>query len=85
MHDIPPDVPEDQYFVLSDLPPSPGQKRLALGIVLGLMAAAASVRSARNGSGGAAFAAALFGGLCMLAASGSLAVAIVLGLLAASA
>jgi signal transduction histidine kinase len=39
MHDIPPGVPEDQYFVLSDLPPSPGQKRLALGIVLGLMAA----------------------------------------------
>ena len=37
MHDIPPGVPEDQYFVLSDLPPSIGQKRLALGIVLGLM------------------------------------------------
>ena len=37
MHDIPPGVPEDQYFVLSNLPPSPGQKRLALGIVLGLM------------------------------------------------
>jgi signal transduction histidine kinase len=32
-------VPEDQHFVLSSLPPSPGQKRLALGIVLGLMIA----------------------------------------------
>ena len=39
MHDIPPGVPEDQSFVLSDRPPSAGQKRLALGIVLGLMAA----------------------------------------------
>jgi signal transduction histidine kinase len=32
-------VAEDQDFVLSSLPPSPGQKRLALGIVLGLMIA----------------------------------------------
>jgi signal transduction histidine kinase len=32
-------VAEDQHFVLSSLPPSPGQKRLALGIVLGLMIA----------------------------------------------
>jgi signal transduction histidine kinase len=39
MQDIPPGVSEDQYFVLSNLPPSPGQKRLALGIVLGLMTA----------------------------------------------
>jgi signal transduction histidine kinase len=39
MHDVPPGVPEDQYFVLSNLPPSAAQKRLALGIVLGLMAA----------------------------------------------
>src|SRR3954471_12898702 len=29
-------VPEEQHFVLSSLPPSPAQKRLALGIVLGL-------------------------------------------------
>ncbi len=39
MYDIPPGIPEDQYFVLSNLPPSRGQKRLALGIVLGLMTA----------------------------------------------
>ncbi len=32
-------TPEEQRFVLSNLPPSPGQKRLALGIVLGLMTA----------------------------------------------
>jgi signal transduction histidine kinase len=32
-------VVEDQHFVLSSLPPTPGQKRLALGIVLGLMVA----------------------------------------------
>src|SRR5829696_2377723 len=30
---------EDQHFVLSSLPPTPGQKRLALGIVLALIAA----------------------------------------------
>ena len=30
---------EEQGFVLSDMPPSPAQKRLALGIVLGLMSA----------------------------------------------
>jgi signal transduction histidine kinase len=32
-------VPEDQSFVLSNFPPSPAQKRLALGIVLGLTSA----------------------------------------------
>ena len=32
-------APEDQGFVLSDMPPSRAQKRLALGIVLGLMSA----------------------------------------------
>jgi signal transduction histidine kinase len=32
-------VPEEQSFVLSNLPPSPAQKRLALGIVLGLVLA----------------------------------------------
>jgi signal transduction histidine kinase len=31
-----PIVPEEQHFILSSLPPGPGQKRLALGIVLGL-------------------------------------------------
>ena len=36
---ITPSVMEDQPFVLSNLPPSPGQKRLALGIVLGLIVA----------------------------------------------
>ena len=39
MHGIAPSAAEDQHFVLSSLPPSPGQKRLALGIVLGLMVA----------------------------------------------
>src|SRR3954462_1415088 len=39
MRGIAPSVAEDQHFVLSSLPPSPGQKRLALGIVLGLMIA----------------------------------------------
>jgi len=32
-------APEDQYFVLSSLPPSPAQKRLAAGVVLGLIVA----------------------------------------------
>src|SRR3954471_13209791 len=32
-------VPEERSFVLSNLPPSPGQKRLALGIVLTLVTA----------------------------------------------
>src|SRR3954466_4825001 len=32
-------VPEERSFVLSNLPPSPGQKRLALGIVLALITA----------------------------------------------
>ncbi len=31
--------PDERWFVLSNLPPSPAQKRLALGIVLGLMLA----------------------------------------------
>ena len=53
--------------------------------LLGLTAAGAVVRAGRRGDGALAFAAAMFGGLCMLAASGSLAVAIVLGLLTASA
>jgi signal transduction histidine kinase len=39
MRGMAPSVAEDQHFVLSSLPPSPGQKRLALGIVLGLMIA----------------------------------------------
>jgi signal transduction histidine kinase len=39
MRGIAPRVAEDQHFVLSSLPPTPGQKRLALGIVLGLMVA----------------------------------------------
>src|SRR5215204_2419083 len=32
-------VPEERSFVLSNMPPTPGQKRLALGIVLGLVTA----------------------------------------------
>jgi len=32
-------IEEDQHFVLSAVPPGPAQKRLALGIVLGLMLA----------------------------------------------
>ena len=32
-------VPEDQHFILSTLSPGPAQKRLALGIVLGLLVA----------------------------------------------
>ncbi|HKH90457.1 MAG TPA: MASE4 domain-containing protein, partial [Gemmatimonadaceae bacterium] len=32
-------VPEEQSFVLSNMPPSRAQKRLALGIVLGLVCA----------------------------------------------
>src|SRR3954453_8760861 len=39
MHGISPSAAEDQHFVLSSLPPSSGQKRLALGIVLGLIIA----------------------------------------------
>src|SRR5215207_467924 len=39
MHGRATTMAEDQHFVLSSLPPSPGQKRLALGIVLGLMVA----------------------------------------------
>jgi hypothetical protein len=52
---------------------------------LSIVAAAAAVRAGRNGAGGRALGAALFGGLCALAASGALAMAIVFGLLAASA
>ncbi len=51
-------------------------------LLLGLIALAATVRAGRRGAGGTAFAAALFGGLCMLGASGSLSLAILLGLLA---
>ena len=39
MHVMPPSAREDQSLVLSNLPPTPGQKRLALGIVLGLIVA----------------------------------------------
>jgi signal transduction histidine kinase len=39
MHGKATTVAGDQHFVLSSLPPSPGQKRLALGIVLGLVIA----------------------------------------------
>jgi hypothetical protein len=53
--------------------------------LLGLIAAGAVVRAGRRGQGALAFTAAVFGGLCMLGAAGSLSVAIVLGLLAASA
>ena len=59
-----------------------------LGVTL-LLLALASARSAaalgRSGSGGRAFLAAFFGGLCALGASGSLAGAIVLGIVALSA
>lgn len=50
--------------------------------LFGLVAVAATVRAGRRGEGGTAFFAALFGGLCMLGASGALTLAIVLGLLA---
>ena len=39
MHGIGLSAAEDQHFLLSSLPPSSGQKRLALGIVLGLLIA----------------------------------------------
>lgn len=52
--------------------------------LLGLVAAGAVVRAGKRGDGAVAFTAAMFGGLCMFGAAGSLAVAIVLGLLAAS-
>jgi signal transduction histidine kinase len=39
MPDAPSAVSENQGFVLSDMPPTPAQKRLALGIVLGLAVA----------------------------------------------
>ena len=50
--------------------------------VFGLIAAGASVRAGRSGAAAMAFFAALFGGLCMLGASGAITLAIVLGLLA---
>ena len=52
---------------------------------LGVIAAGAVIRAGRRGDGAMAFAAALFGGLCMLGAAGALSIAIVLGMLAASA
>jgi hypothetical protein len=52
--------------------------------VLGLTAAAASVRAAQDGANARAVGAAVFGGVCMLAAAGTMSVAIILGLLAAS-
>ena len=57
-----------------------------LGVALfgvGIVAAGATVRAGRRGAGGTAFGAALLGGLSMLAASGCLTLAILLGLLAA--
>lgn len=54
-------------------------------LLLGIVAAGAAVRAGKRGDGAVAFTAALFGGLCMFGAAGCLAVAIVLGLLAASA
>jgi hypothetical protein len=53
-------------------------------LVLGLVAAAGAVRAGREGLGAKAVAAALFGGLCVLGASGSLSLAIIMGMLAAS-
>ena len=53
--------------------------------LLGLTAVGAVVRAGRRGDGALAFTAAVFGGLCMLGAAGALSVAIVLGLLTASA
>ena len=32
-------IPEEQHFILSSLPPSPAQKRLALAVVLALLVA----------------------------------------------
>ena len=49
--------------------------------LLGVLAAGATIRAGRRGAAGLAFGSALFGGLCMLGASGSLTLAIVLGLL----
>lgn len=63
-----------------------GSAVLGIGLfLLGLTAVGAVVRAGRRGDGALAFAAALFGGLCMLGAAGSLSISIVLGLLAASA
>jgi hypothetical protein len=53
--------------------------------LLGIVAAGAVVRAGRRGDGAMAFTAAMFGGLCMFGAAGALAIAIVLGQLAASA
>ncbi|MDP8904736.1 MAG: hypothetical protein M3N29_05385 [Chloroflexota bacterium] len=53
--------------------------------LLGLAVGAASVRAGRNGQAGRAILVALIGGVLVLGAAGSLAAALVLGLLAASA
>lgn len=58
-----------------------------LGISLGLLGfslAGSAVRAGQTGHGVRAIASAFIGGLCVLAASGSLAAAIVLGILAAA-
>jgi hypothetical protein len=63
-----------------------GTAILGIGLfLLGCIAVGSVIRAGRRGDGALAFAAAMFGGLCMLGASGSLSIAIVLGLLAASA
>jgi hypothetical protein len=53
-------------------------------VVLALVAARAAARLGRDGAGGKAVLAALFGGLCAFGAAGSLAVALVLGILVVS-
>ncbi len=53
-------------------------------IVLALVAARAAARLGRDGAGGKAVLAALFGGLCAFGAAGSLAAALVLGILVVS-
>jgi uncharacterized iron-regulated membrane protein len=70
-------------FVGKSLPITVSGAAVFAGAVflIGLVAASATVRAGRDGNGRTAFVAALFGGLCMLAASGSLTVAILLGLL----
>lgn len=50
--------------------------------IVSLLLARASVRAGQRGHGGSAVGAAFLGGLCALAASGSLGAAVVLGLLA---
>lgn len=56
---------------------------LVLGLTLlatGLWSAGAAYRDARAGRGGPAFGGSLFGGLCVLAGSGALALAVILAL-----